>query len=55
MKFGDVPVMAGEPGKAKRRSAMWLSFQECMLCLETLLRSSAQSIEARKCRISSLR
>ena len=40
------PVMAANLAKAKRRSVIWLSFQECTGCLETLLRSSSPSIEA---------
>jgi hydrogenase small subunit len=40
------PVMAANLARAKRRSVIWLSFQECTGCLETLLRSSSPTIEA---------
>ncbi len=40
------PVMAANLAKARRRSVIWLSFQECTGCLETLLRSSAPTIDA---------
>jgi len=39
------PVMAANLAKAKRRSVIWLSFQECTGCLETLLRSSSPTID----------
>jgi hydrogenase small subunit len=39
-------VMADNLAKAKRQSVIWLSFQECTGCLETLLRSSAPTIDA---------
>lgn len=39
-------VMAENLAKAKRQSVIWLSFQECTGCLETLLRSSAPTIDA---------
>ncbi len=37
--------MAANLAKAKRRSVIWLSFQECTGCLETLLRSSSPTID----------
>jgi hydrogenase small subunit len=40
------PVMAANLAKAKRRSVIWLSFQDCTGCLETLLRSSSPTIES---------
>jgi hydrogenase small subunit len=40
------PAMAANLASAKRRSVIWLSFQECTGCLETLLRSSSPTIEA---------
>ncbi len=40
------PAMAANLAAAKRRSVIWLSFQECTGCLETLLRSSSPTIEA---------
>jgi hydrogenase small subunit len=40
------PVMAAILAKAKRRSVIWLSFQECTGCLETLLRSSSPTIDS---------
>ena len=40
------PVMADNLAKAKRQSVIWLSFQECTGCLETLLRSSAPTIDS---------
>jgi hydrogenase small subunit len=39
------PVMAQGLGKAKRRSVIWLSFQECTGCTESLTRSHAPTIE----------
>jgi hydrogenase small subunit len=39
-------VMADNLAKAKRQSVIWLSFQECTGCQETLLRSSAPTIDA---------
>ena len=38
------PLMAANLAKAKRRSVIWLSFQECTGCLETLLRSSSPTV-----------
>jgi hydrogenase small subunit len=40
------PVMAANLAKATRRSVIWLSFQECTGCLETLLRSSSPTIDS---------
>jgi hydrogenase small subunit len=40
------PVMAANLAKAKRRSVIWLSFQECTGCLETMLRSSSPTIDS---------
>jgi len=40
------PAMAANLAKARRRSVIWLSFQECTGCLETLLRSSTPTISA---------
>ena len=40
------PVMAANLAKARRRSVIWLSFQECTGCLETLLRSSTPTIDS---------
>jgi hydrogenase small subunit len=37
--------MAANLAKAKRRSVIWLSFQECTGCVETLLRSSSPTID----------
>jgi hydrogenase small subunit len=39
-------AMAENLAAAKRQSVIWLSFQECTGCLETLLRSSAPTIAA---------
>ncbi len=39
------PVLAQVLGKAKRRSVIWLSFQECTGCTESLTRSHAPTIE----------
>jgi hydrogenase small subunit len=39
-------AMAANLAKAKRRSVIWLSFQECTGCLETLLRSSSPTIDS---------
>lgn len=43
---GVAPLMAANLAKAKRRSVIWLSFQECTGCLETLLRSSSPTIDS---------
>jgi hydrogenase small subunit len=40
------PVMAANLAMAKRRSLIWLSFQDCTGCLETLLRSSSPTVES---------
>jgi len=40
------PLMAANLARAKRRSVIWLSFQECTGCLETLLRSSSPTIDS---------
>jgi hydrogenase small subunit len=40
------PAMAANLAIAKRQSVIWLSFQECTGCLETLLRSSSPTIAA---------
>ena len=40
------PLMAANLARARRRSVIWLSFQECTGCLETLLRSSSPTIDA---------
>jgi hydrogenase small subunit len=40
------PAMAANLSRAKRRSVIWLSFQECTGCLETLLRSSSPTIDS---------
>ena len=42
---GVAPLMAANLAKAKRRSVIWLSFQECTGCVETLLRSSSPTID----------
>ena len=42
---GVAPLMAANLAKAKRRSLIWLSFQECTGCVETLLRSSSPTID----------
>ncbi|MCW8956117.1 MAG: hydrogenase small subunit [Gammaproteobacteria bacterium] len=41
-----VPVMAESLAKAKRQSVIWLSFQECTGCTESLTRSAQPSIES---------
>ncbi|MCW9013509.1 MAG: hydrogenase small subunit [Gammaproteobacteria bacterium] len=41
-----VPAMAESLAKAKRQSVIWLSFQECTGCTESLTRSSQPSIES---------
>ena len=40
------PLMAANLARAKRCSVIWLSFQECTGCLETLLRSSSPTIDS---------
>ena len=42
---GVAPLMAANLAKARRRSVIWLSFQECTGCVETLLRSSSPTID----------
>jgi hydrogenase small subunit len=39
------PLMAANLAKAKRRSVIWLSFQECTGCVETLLRATSPTID----------
>lgn len=39
------PVIAQTLGKARRQSVIWLSFQECTGCTESLTRSHAPAIE----------
>lgn len=39
------PLMAEELAKARRASVIWLSFQECTGCTESLTRSHAPSLE----------
>ena len=41
-----VPAMAESLAKAKRQSVIWLSFQECTGCTESLTRSAQPSIES---------
>jgi hydrogenase small subunit len=41
-----VPVMADALARAKRQSVIWLSFQECTGCTESLTRSGQPSIES---------
>ena len=43
---GVAPVLAANLAKAKRRSVIWLSIQDCTGCLETLLQASRPSIES---------
>lgn len=43
---GMVPAIASALEKAKRPSVIWLSFQECTGCTESLTRSHAPSIES---------
>jgi len=43
---GMVSVMAETLERASRPSVIWLSFQECTGCTESLLRSHAPSIES---------
>jgi hydrogenase small subunit len=43
---GLAAAMAENLAKARRQSVIWLSFQECTGCLETLLRSSSPTIAA---------
>ena len=43
---GLVPVMADSLAKARRQSVIWLSFQECTGCTESLTRSDQPSIES---------
>ena len=40
------PVMAASLARARRQSVIWLSFQECTGCLETLLRSPSPTISS---------
>jgi len=40
------PAMAENLAKARRQSVIWLSFQECTGCLETLLRTYSPTIAA---------
>ena len=40
------PVMAEALSKARRQSVIWLSFQECTGCIESVTRSYAPSIES---------
>ncbi len=40
------PVMAANLARARRQSVIWLSFQECTGCLETLLRSPSPTISS---------
>lgn len=40
------PVMAEALAKARRQSVIWLSFQECTGCVESITRSYAPSIES---------
>jgi hydrogenase small subunit len=42
---GMVPVIAAALEKARRPSVIWLSFQECTGCTESLTRSDAASVE----------
>ncbi|NNG13062.1 MAG: hypothetical protein HKM88_07415 [Halobacteria archaeon] len=39
------PVIAQTLGKTRRQSLIWLSFQECTGCTESLTRSHAPAIE----------
>jgi len=41
-----VPAMAESLAKARRQSVIWLSFQECTGCTESLTRSAQPSIES---------
>jgi hydrogenase small subunit len=43
---GLAPAMAANLAQARRQSVIWLSFQECSGCLETLLRASTPTIAA---------
>ncbi len=43
---GAVPVLAAALEKARRPSVVWLSFQECTGCVESLTRSYTPSVEA---------
>jgi hydrogenase small subunit len=40
-----IPRIAGALEKAKRPSVIWLSFQECTGCTESLIRSHAPTLE----------
>ena len=40
-----IPRIAEAVERARRHSVIWLSFQECMGCLESLTRSYAPTIE----------
>ena len=40
-----VPVIAAALEKAKRPSVIWLSFQECTGCTESLTRSHSPTVE----------
>jgi hydrogenase small subunit len=42
---GAVPVMAAALSKARRPSVIWLSFQECTGCTESLTRSHSPALE----------
>jgi hydrogenase small subunit len=42
---GSVPAIAAALDKARRPSVIWLSFQECTGCTESLTRSNAAAIE----------
>lgn len=43
---GIAPVMAENLARAKRRSVIWLSIQDCTGCLEALLQSSSPTLES---------
>lgn len=42
---GVAPAMAEALAKAKRQSVIWLSFQECTGCTESITRSHSPTIE----------
>jgi len=46
MPPGMVEVMAEALAKVKRQSVIWLSFQECTGCTESITRSHSPTLEA---------
>ena len=40
------PTIAAALGKAQRQSVIWLSFQECTGCTESITRSHSPSLES---------